>query len=116
MDCTIVFNPESYSIYEEHKKLKYHVLCVDVNECSSSASNNCHQKADCHNNNDGSFRCTCPSGFTWNGISNCNGMIMKCNAFNWASYCNYRDGILALFFADKSLNTLLSFLNSKFYV
>ena len=46
---------------------------TDINECSSSATNNCHQYADCHNS-DGSFHCTCRSGYSGDG-SSCTGTL-----------------------------------------
>ncbi len=42
----------------------------DVNECLDG-SDNCHHNATC-NNNDGSFNCTCNSGYTGNG-TDCEG-------------------------------------------
>ena len=49
-----------------------HFVNIDIDECSNSEKNNCHQEADCHNT-DGSFNCTCRSGFSGNGTT-CEGM------------------------------------------
>ena len=46
----------------------------DINECTSG-EHNCHQNATCSNNN-GSFSCSCNSGFSGNGTY-CEGL------FNW---------------------------------
>ncbi len=37
----------------------------DIDECADEIDN-CHDNATC-NNNDGSFNCTCTSGYTGNG-------------------------------------------------
>ena len=42
-------------------------LEIDIDECSTSV-HNCHKHSAC-NNNDGSFGCTCNSGYSGNGIS-----------------------------------------------
>ena len=46
---------------------------LDVDECASSDTNDCHPDASC-NNTVGGFNCTCLSGFEGNGTS-CTGNI-----------------------------------------
>ena len=41
--------------------------CADVDECTDTL-NNCHQNATCMNT-DGSFTCSCDSGFSGDGVS-----------------------------------------------
>ena len=48
---------------------------VDVNECSTSAANNCSSNADCENK-PGSFECNCRAGYTEDGV-NCSGRFLK---------------------------------------
>ena len=42
--------------------------CVDIDECSDSALNNCDPNATCANT-DGDFTCTCNAGFSGDGIT-----------------------------------------------
>ena len=42
----------------------------DVDECSDLASNNCHAMANC-TDTEGSFTCSCNTGYSGNGVS-CN--------------------------------------------
>ena len=44
------------------------VLRADINECESNDSNNCDKNAQC-TNTDGSFTCTCNSGYSGDGVS-----------------------------------------------
>ena len=44
----------------------------DINECKRSGANNCHENADCINNN-GSFSCKCSNGYSGDGVFNCTG-------------------------------------------
>ena len=39
---------------------------VDINECASNVTNNCHDNATCHNTN-GGYNCTCNNGYEGNG-------------------------------------------------
>ena len=45
---------------------QYTDILIDVDECASSESNDCHPDASC-NNTVGSYVCTCLSGFEGNG-------------------------------------------------
>ena len=44
------------------------VLHADINECESNDSDNCDENAQCTNTN-GSFTCTCNSGYSGDGVS-----------------------------------------------
>ena len=44
------------------------VLHADINECESNDSDNCDENAQC-TNTDGSFTCTCNSGYSGDGVS-----------------------------------------------
>ena len=46
---------------------------LDVNECLTTTTNNCHSNADC-SNTDGSFECKCIVGYVGDGTS-CDGNI-----------------------------------------
>ena len=46
-------------------------LSIDVNECSNTGDNNCHENAICTNTY-GSYTCQCQNGYKGNGIT-CNG-------------------------------------------
>ena len=48
-----------------------HYFLLDINECSNTDDNNCHESAICTNTN-GSFTCQCQNGYTGNGTT-CNG-------------------------------------------
>ena len=55
----------------------FYIAHIDINECASSP---CSSDATC-SNTDGSFQCTCNSGFSGNGII-CIGkkiLILSCN-------------------------------------
>ena len=54
----------------------FHVLylIVDINECGSNDLNNCHENAQCINA-EGSFNCSCNSGYTGDGV-NCSSKIL----------------------------------------
>mgnify|MGYP002259967521 CR=1 FL=1 len=69
----------------------------DIDECSSAA-NECHQNASCHNTK-GSYNCTCKDGFEGDG-KNCSGKILfraqlqraqlqKKNLQKWKSILNF---------------------------
>jgi hypothetical protein len=49
-----------------------HIKFADIDECNDE-SDNCHDNATCRNN-DGSFNCTCNSGYTGNGTY-CEGLL-----------------------------------------
>ena len=44
---------------------------LDINECSNTGDNNCHENVLCTNTN-GSLTCQCENGYTGNGTT-CNG-------------------------------------------
>ena len=46
-------------------------MIVDIDECTENLDN-CHEKADC-TDLEGSFRCTCKSGYEGDGVDSCNG-------------------------------------------
>ena len=46
---------------------------LDIDECLTNTTHNCHTYANCTNNN-GSFSCTCMNGFTGDGTF-CKGTI-----------------------------------------
>jgi hypothetical protein len=48
------------------------IAILDINECRL---NPCHLNADC-NNNEGSYTCTCKTGYTGDGVNSCTGNIM----------------------------------------
>jgi hypothetical protein len=48
------------------------IAILDINECRL---NPCHLNADC-NNNEGSYTCTCRTGYTGDGVNSCTGNIM----------------------------------------
>ena len=43
------------------------VLCADINECESNDSNNCDENAQC-SNTEGSYTCSCNTGYTGDGV------------------------------------------------
>ena len=43
------------------------VLHVDINECGSDDTDNCHEGAQCANT-EGSYTCTCNPGYTGDGV------------------------------------------------
>ena len=47
------------------------LLCADINECSNSSLNNCHEYANCINEI-GNYSCMCKMGFVGDGV-NCTG-------------------------------------------
>jgi hypothetical protein len=55
-----------------HSRLSCFYISIDIDECSLSIDN-CHQNSNC-TNIDGSFLCTCDSGYTGNGTV-CQGII-----------------------------------------
>ena len=73
-------NP-SYSKHQlilfTHTRLFY-TLSTDINECISGSAE-CHDNATCANT-DGSYECTCDTGFTGDGI-NCTSEIKVCILF-----------------------------------
>lgn len=70
-----VFNIGQCTVTIVHTKY-YADIVLDVNECASSASNDCHPDASC-NNTVGSYDCACLSGFEGNGTF-CTGNFKKC--------------------------------------
>ena len=48
-----------------HKTIELHFNCLDINECNL-ANNDCNQNADC-TNTDGSYVCSCNTGYYGDG-------------------------------------------------
>jgi len=55
--------------YWVERRVSYH---LDIDECLTKDTNNCHQNAVCINT-EGSYRCECSSGFIGDGRNVCNG-------------------------------------------
>lgn len=67
---------------------------VDVDECSSSETNECDPNALC-TNMEGSYVCRCKKGFTGNG-SACTGMYIHKQSVNFTNlYFSFEGGALA---------------------
>ena len=67
---------------------------VDVDECSSSETNECDPNALC-TNMEGSYVCRCKKGFTGNG-SACTGMYIRKQSVNFTYlYVSFEGGALA---------------------
>ena len=47
---------------------------IDVSECGTNGTNNCHSNATC-TNSEGIFSCSCDTGFQGNGTS-CSGNLL----------------------------------------
>jgi hypothetical protein len=62
-----------YQLYNnskpDMKNSKLHIIILDVNECVTESP--CHTNATC-NNTDGSYTCTCDTGYSGDGFS-CDG-------------------------------------------
>ena len=57
---------------------------TDIDECAPQGSNDCHSNSSC-NNTDGSFACSCNSGFNGNG-NFCEGLFNLCMPFTLYLY------------------------------
>ena len=76
IDISILYTLECYTIYHVVKAIN---SLIDINECLN-ATNPCHTNAIC-NNTDGSYTCTCNSGFYGNG-RNCTGEYLS-TYYSW---------------------------------
>ena len=64
------------------------VLLTDIDECANDTLNNCSPNATCTNTN-GSYTCTCDTGYTGDGF-NCTGICaLSCIIFLCVTECVY---------------------------
>ena len=74
--------------------LLFIINCVDVDECSSSETNECDPNALC-TNMEGSYLCRCKKGFTGNGLT-CTGKYIHKRSVNFSNlYFSFEGGALA---------------------
>lgn len=91
-------NPNPMTFRSLKKKKLPFDFNIDVEECAAEV-NDCDVNADCFNT-DGSYNCTCKSGYSGNGTT-CNGMTKR--IIELFSVCNVREDLNAFLFLDSFL-------------
>ena len=68
-----VFSLKYFTVRSFHFNTSFFILLTDINECAGS--NDCVANSEC-GNTDGSYTCTCSTGYTGNGKSSCSGRCL----------------------------------------